>query len=240
MTPQEIDRIECAIRHIQTAGDVDPWAVEIAVEAMKAQLSREDTTSDLISRQDAIDVLGVFTQADALGHTPKQIVEALPSAHPEIEERKEESAQNVPKEDLISRKAAIDAMGKAQWAKERLMELPFAQPEMNLDEWCTDCKEYDQERHCCPRWNRVIRQTLKDAQPEPQWIPVSERLPEVGRSVLFSRRSMDTREGCLQADDKWWQYRWNEILNANQVTAWMPLPEPYRAERRTDESDANP
>ena len=36
-----------------------------------------------ISRQDAIDVLGVFTQADALGHTPKQIVEALPSAQPE-------------------------------------------------------------------------------------------------------------------------------------------------------------
>ena len=40
--------------------------------------------SNLISRQDAIDVLGVFTQADALGHTPKQIVEALPSAQPEI------------------------------------------------------------------------------------------------------------------------------------------------------------
>ena len=40
------------------------------------------------------------------------------------------------------------------------------QPEMNMDEWCTDCKEYDHEKHCCPRWNRVIRQTLKDAQPE--------------------------------------------------------------------------
>lgn len=39
--------------------------------------------SDLISRQAAIDVLWVFTQADALGHTPKQIVEALPSAQPE-------------------------------------------------------------------------------------------------------------------------------------------------------------
>jgi hypothetical protein len=47
-----------------------------------------------------------------------------------------------------------------------IINLPSAQPEMNLDEWCTDCKEYDHERHCCPRWNRVIRQTLKDAQPE--------------------------------------------------------------------------
>ena len=34
------DRIENAIRHIQTATDVDPWAVEIAVEAMKKQIPR--------------------------------------------------------------------------------------------------------------------------------------------------------------------------------------------------------
>ena len=33
------------------------------------------------------------------------------------------------------------------------------------DEWCTDCKEYDSEKHCCPRFNRVIRNTLRDAQP---------------------------------------------------------------------------
>ena len=34
MSKQEIDRIECAIRHIESSLDVDPWAVEIAVEAM--------------------------------------------------------------------------------------------------------------------------------------------------------------------------------------------------------------
>ena len=38
MTPQEIDRIENAIRHIQTATDIDPWAAEIAVGAMKKQI----------------------------------------------------------------------------------------------------------------------------------------------------------------------------------------------------------
>ena len=43
---------------------------------------------------------------------------------------------------------------------------PAIEPEPHYDEWCTDCKEYDHERHCCPRWNRVIRETLKDAQPE--------------------------------------------------------------------------
>ena len=30
-------------------------------------------------------------------------------------------------------------------------------------EWCTDCKEYDHEKHCCPRFNKVIRHTLNDS-----------------------------------------------------------------------------
>lgn len=47
---------------------------------------------------------------------------------------------------------------------QRLEDLPSA--EYDLDELCTDCKEYDKERHNCPRWNRVIRQTLKDAKME--------------------------------------------------------------------------
>jgi DNA-directed RNA polymerase subunit RPC12/RpoP len=38
MKPHEIDRIQCAIRHIKTAVDVDPWAVEIAVDAMWKQI----------------------------------------------------------------------------------------------------------------------------------------------------------------------------------------------------------
>lgn len=38
MTPQEIDRIEKAIRHIEWNLDVDPWAAKIAVEAMRKQI----------------------------------------------------------------------------------------------------------------------------------------------------------------------------------------------------------
>lgn len=38
MNDRNKDRIECAIRHIQSSLDVDPWACEIAVEAMKKQL----------------------------------------------------------------------------------------------------------------------------------------------------------------------------------------------------------
>lgn len=45
MTPQERDRIESAIRHIQTATDVDPWACDIAVEAMKRQMPQRPMIS---------------------------------------------------------------------------------------------------------------------------------------------------------------------------------------------------
>lgn len=29
-------------------------------------------------------------------------------------------------------------------------------------EWCHDCKEYDQEAHCCHRWTKVIRETVAE------------------------------------------------------------------------------
>ena len=37
----KIDRIECAIRHIESSLDVDPWAAEIAVEAMRKQIPQK-------------------------------------------------------------------------------------------------------------------------------------------------------------------------------------------------------
>ena len=45
---------------------------------------------------------------------------------------------------------------KGEWEKHQATQIPEA------DEWCQDCKEYDQERHCCPRFNRVIKQTMEE------------------------------------------------------------------------------
>lgn len=144
ITISDSDRIECAIRHIETAVDIDPWAVEIAVKAMKTQLSAEGTTFDLISRQAAIEAMSESLKRVFPEH--RQIAEkclkALPSAQPEIEERTEEFAQNVPKEDLISRKSAIDAV--SNWLYDRdegrsvdqlLSDLPSAQPERKKGKW---------------------------------------------------------------------------------------------------------
>ena len=76
-------------------------------------------------------------------------------------------------DDLISRQAAIEAIKRAIWDKytakdaiDAVCNVPSAEPEYRLDEWCTDCKEYDQERNCCPRVNHVIRATLQEVQTE--------------------------------------------------------------------------
>ena len=91
---------------------------------------------------------------------------------------------NVPTNDCISRQAAINALVKAIRedpyydsneainglgvcdVRVILNDLPPAQPEYRLDEWCTDCKEYDTEKHCCPRFNQVIRTTLNEMKSE--------------------------------------------------------------------------
>ena len=44
----------------------------------------------------------------------------------------------------------------------RVDDQPSAEHEYRLDEFCEDCKEYDHDKHCCPRFNRVIRQTLDE------------------------------------------------------------------------------
>lgn len=31
-----------------------------------------------------------------------------------------------------------------------------------VNEWCTDCKEYDQTQHCCHRFTKVIRQAQEE------------------------------------------------------------------------------
>lgn len=66
---------------------------------------------------------------------------------------------------------------------------------------------------------------------EMRWIPCSERLPEVGQDVLFSVRDLYVSEGCLREDGDWSQFRWQAIQRKESVTAWMPLPEPWKGEQ---------
>ncbi len=84
---------------------------------------------------------------------------------------------------------------------------------------------------------------LPSARPEPQWIPVSERLPDEDNWLGGSGRQFS--ENVLvsvlnSADEDAWVYvsqtidgEWAlELPRHCEIIAWMPLPEPYQAERR--------
>lgn len=93
--------------------------------------------------------------------------------------------------DVIYRKDAVREIANhlgvpaENWmkiAEEWLRDVPSAQPEeIALHESCTDCPLYDQNRHSCPRFNKVIPETLRElqsAQPETE-----ERTAESAQNV---------------------------------------------------------
>lgn len=63
---------------------------------------------------------------------------------------------------------------------------------------------------------------------ENQWIPVSERLPEIGEYVLCSQENGDVGEGKLFYDGEWFICYDQTCRGSYWVKAWMPLPEPWK------------
>ena len=61
--------------------------------------------------------------------------------------------------------------GKCDCPKEEIeeclkMAIKALEQEPQTFKWCTDCKEYDQEKHCCHRWSKVIRDTVEEMKQE--------------------------------------------------------------------------
>ena len=147
-----------------------------------------------------------------------------------------------------------DALERDGWRMSRIVQIdektmeaqtrnptdfPAIEPEYNMDEWCTDCKEYDHERHCCPRFNRVIRETVDEVKSN-QWIPCSEKMPESDGTYLVyapdyqggSSSAKEWHNGVMFAKFKHgkWSVEVGYYNRPGCVRAWMPIPEPYRKE----------
>lgn len=79
-------------------------------------------------------------------------------------------------------------------------------------------------------WNDAIDSIIENAptiEPEPQWIPVSERVPEENVPVLLGVRFKDDFKFFVSAriDYNYWSGLGREIKGELR---WMPLPSPYR------------
>jgi len=79
------------------------------------------------------------------------------------------------------------------------------------------------------KWIRVseVRESIKALPPAQQWIPVTEQLPKLGEKVLVSTKNTvftQVFKRIYGTPDRWgWEHH-----SVKKVTAWMPLPKPYK------------
>lgn len=74
---------------------------------------------------------------------------------------------------------------------------------------------------------RVIKNMPSVTQKSGKWIPISERLPDIGQRVLVTYNQEDK----LKVDTTIFD-RHGFLIGV--VTAWMPLPKPYEPQERSD------
>ena len=115
--------------------------------------------------------------------------------------------------DYISKQAAIDAI--RGWVKKAFEDWGNAETEIR-----------------CFNAIYPLIMALPSAQPEPQWIPCSERLPAYGEDVLISIGGYCNVGHIVSVNEEerynWYFSGWYHL--PNDVDAWMPLPEPWRGE----------
>lgn len=127
--------------------------------------------------------------------------------------------------DLISRQAVIDAL-------EKVAELyPWRVP--------GDSDSYSSYNEA---WQDALNraeneiEALPSVQPQPKWIPVSERLPEP-RVDVWVNSDIGQIQGYYEEHIGIWYASFGQGRDYLEliVNAWMPLPAPYREEGERNE-----
>ena len=136
--------------------------------------------------------------------------------------------------DPIERQAAIDELKRISFSH------------------CFECSEYlseDIREIEIINSNKALEaiEALPSAQPEPQWIPCSEMEPKKSGRYLCTHSGTgivspdyyttheQAEELFADPEDEYLDLEEYIGWTSKNVIAWMPLPEPYREERRTDE-----
>ena len=91
---------------------------------------------------------------------------------------------------------------------------------------CGDCEAYNKEKHHCPKFCKVIKETVKEIEENHNgWIPCSERLPKYGEVVMCSCTNNGITISCIT--HKGVKPSKSVRFGQHSVIAWQPLPQPY-------------
>lgn len=79
---------------------------------------------------------------------------------------------------------------------------------------CGDCEAYNKEKYHCPKFCKVIKETVKEIEENHNdWIPCSERLPEDGETYLVTNAESfgqcHTYKGWYDGKHKIWHMEEN-------------------------------
>lgn len=64
------------------------------------------------------------------------------------------------------------------------------------------------------------------------WIPVEVRLPELYETVIVTTSANMVTTAFMTNNRRWIYLEGKELYFKAVVTAWMPLPEPYKGDKQ--------
>ena len=92
---------------------------------------------------------------------------------------------------------------------------------------CGECEAYDKEKHYCPKFCKVIKETVKEIEENHNcWISVKERLPEKAGSYLVIGKSGGAVVTRWYEPSKFYPNGHFGGNCSNYIRYWMPRPEP--------------
>ena len=92
---------------------------------------------------------------------------------------------------------------------------------------CGDCEAYNKEKHHCPKFCKVITETVREIEENHNgWISVKERLPEKEGSYLVIGKSGGAVVTRWYEPSKFYPNGHFGGNCSNYIRYWMPRPEP--------------
>lgn len=197
--------------------------------------SNAEVVEDYISRADAIEELDEYFEhikiidkrglkrIEPISRDVKGIVDALPSA--EAEKKKAELKENGDWDCPDVGCDECDHHRSVEWCS-----LAIPNHEKEIDETYKMVNEafFEGFNAAEKRYRFLIEyvEELDKKLAEAEWIPCSERLPEVDVEVLTTTDWSDVLIAWLKKGGAWETEEY--ILANDEILAWMPLPKPYR------------